>query len=565
MTAPTGLTRLHQFILEYFDREGLRTLCFNLGVDYDSLPAEGEAAQARELVLALGRRHQLARLLTVLQQARPEPFAEAKLDTDSQAVAALQAEFPAFEQAAIAGRPSYKSSISPLAPTLYIEPKRSGRRRLVALVVIAVVIGGLLLSLVTQPWKSPAQGIEGAASINALLWIGQVIVSFFAVLASVAELSGFNMRELFSTRPAGTSAEAFPFDVIHSFDELLDHIFPDPEEPVLPDRSIPYIPRIASELDVAFRQRGRVLIRGRSKTGKSREATESLRRWWHTGPTVLLAKNNVHLYPPYHIPDNLPVRNLVLFFDDIDRYCGDADAVERLGQTIAFFANLCHEPGELRVIATARQEPEFWSKLGYQETVHPWAEFTLLTVPALSPDSTRQLINHLAQLGGVDIEPGAAEEMSIKNDGTFLNIALSFRSWIRQGLKHIGPEQVAAFEGELANTWKSRYERLVQKTPLVGPIYAAVNLLQKLNVPLRPALITEIATEMNVSHVYHVLAGLLYWLVWYKLDLSPWLDWYRDPRHRRRGLALGGLCAILMLYALCYLALRFVPIPTQFD
>ena len=101
--------------------------------------------------------------------------------------------------------------------------------------------------------------------------------------------------------------------------------------------------------------------------------------------------------------------------------------------------------------------------------------------------------------------------------------------------------------------------------PVVGPIYAAVNLLQKLDVPLRPALIADLATEMESSRAYHLLAGFFHWIVWYKLDMSPLLDWYRDPQRRRRGLALSGVLGLLILYILTYLALRFVPIMTQFN
>jgi len=393
----------------------------------------------------------------------------------------------------------------------------------------------------------------------------QVLVSFIAILASIVQLSGLDVRELFSTRPAGASAEAFPFHVIRDFDELLDYLFPDPMAPLLPDRAIPFLPRIAGELDTAFRRRGRVLIQGRSKTGKSREAVELLRRWWHTGPTVLLAKNHVGLHPPYKVPDTLPVRNLVLFFDDVDRYCGDADAVKRLDQTMTFFAGLCHDPGELRVIATARQEPEFWGKLQYDEAAPPWAGFEMLSLPALPPDGARRLIDHLAQACGVDVDPTVVGDLAAKNDGTFLNLVLSFRGWLHEGVTRVGPEQAAAFEGNLVTTWRRRYERLVELLPEAGPVYAAVDLLQRMDVPLRPALITELATEMNLGRAYHLLKGLFHWIVWCKLDLSPWLDWYRDPQRRRRGLALGGLCALLMFYVFSYLFLRFVPARFQFD
>jgi hypothetical protein len=346
--------------------------------------------------------------------------------------------------------------------TMYVEPKRPRRRRFVALAVILVVVLGLVLSILTQPWGSPSQLEPTTLPLASPFWMAQAAVSFIILLAALAELSGFSLRDLFITRPAGVSTEAFPFYVIRDFDELLDYLFPNPTEPLLPDRSIPFLPRIAGEVDTAFRQHGRVLIRGRSKTGKTREAVELLRRWWHTGPTVLLAKNHVGLYPPYKVPDNLPVRNLVLFFDDVDRYCGEADTVKRLDQTIAFFADLCHDLGELRVIATVRQEPEFWGKLHYDASKPPWTEFELLSLQTLPPESARGLIDHLAQACSINVDPTLAEDMATKNDGTFLNLVLSFRGWLQEGVTQVGPEQVATFEGDLMTTWRHRYERLVR-------------------------------------------------------------------------------------------------------
>ena len=558
----TDLTRLHRFILEHFDREDLRTLSFDLGVDYDNLPAEGKTAKARELILALGHRHQLGRLLSGLWQARPGPFAQVGLSSDSRTIASLEAQLSALEQAPVAHRQDQRPSISPLAST-YVEPGRPKRRRVVAVVVILTVIVSLVLSILTQPWGSQEPGVA-TAPLNSFLWIVQIIVSFIAILASVVQLSGLGVRELFSARSAGASTEVFPFHIIHDFDELLGYIFPDPTTPLLPDHSVPFHPRIADELDTAFHQRGRVLISGRSKTGKTREAVELLRRWWYSGPTVLLAKNHVGLYPPYRVPDTLPVRNLVLFFDDIDRYCGDADAVERLDQTIAFFADLCRDPGELRVIVTARQEPEFWDKLHYDEAAPPWTTFRTLSLPALSSDGARRLIDHLAQDCGMDVDPAAAEDMAIKNDGTFLNLVLPFRSWLHEGIKQIGSEQAAAFEGNLVTTWRHRYERLVEVLPEAGPIYAAADLLQTLGVPLRPVFITDLATEMNLGRSYHLTCGLFHWIS-QKLTLSPRLDWYRNPRRRRRGVALGVLVALLTLYTLLYILFCITPASFQID
>lgn len=62
---------LYDSMVDRFDREELKTLCFTLGVDYDSLRAEGKAGKVRELILAMVRNGRLDTLTRTLRQERP--------------------------------------------------------------------------------------------------------------------------------------------------------------------------------------------------------------------------------------------------------------------------------------------------------------------------------------------------------------------------------------------------------------------------------------------------------------------------------------------------------------
>jgi hypothetical protein len=66
----TYLTNLHRLLDRYFSLEEIRTLCFDLGVDYDSMRNEGKPAHIRELILALGRDGRLPELLALAQHQR---------------------------------------------------------------------------------------------------------------------------------------------------------------------------------------------------------------------------------------------------------------------------------------------------------------------------------------------------------------------------------------------------------------------------------------------------------------------------------------------------------------
>jgi len=61
---------LRKALCDLFNLEELRTLCFDLRVDYDSLPGEGKAAKARELVAYMQRREELERLVAAVRRER---------------------------------------------------------------------------------------------------------------------------------------------------------------------------------------------------------------------------------------------------------------------------------------------------------------------------------------------------------------------------------------------------------------------------------------------------------------------------------------------------------------
>jgi hypothetical protein len=65
------LSDLHKQIDRLFNLEEVRTLCFDLGVDFDNVAGEGKSARIRELILQLARREELQRLIDLVRQERP--------------------------------------------------------------------------------------------------------------------------------------------------------------------------------------------------------------------------------------------------------------------------------------------------------------------------------------------------------------------------------------------------------------------------------------------------------------------------------------------------------------
>lgn len=67
-------TRIHDFIVDYFSLDELKTLCFKLGIKFDNLGGDALDGKARELVLLMERQTQLKRLEKMLVRVRPEAY-----------------------------------------------------------------------------------------------------------------------------------------------------------------------------------------------------------------------------------------------------------------------------------------------------------------------------------------------------------------------------------------------------------------------------------------------------------------------------------------------------------
>ena len=65
-----NLTSLRQAIIESFNLDELRALCFDLKLDYESLPGEGKFAKAQSLIEYYRNRRQLEKLITAVRNER---------------------------------------------------------------------------------------------------------------------------------------------------------------------------------------------------------------------------------------------------------------------------------------------------------------------------------------------------------------------------------------------------------------------------------------------------------------------------------------------------------------
>jgi hypothetical protein len=65
------LSTLHKQIDRYFSFSEVKTLCFNLGVDYENIPGDIRSAFIRNLIISLAKQDRLQALVNLVRQERP--------------------------------------------------------------------------------------------------------------------------------------------------------------------------------------------------------------------------------------------------------------------------------------------------------------------------------------------------------------------------------------------------------------------------------------------------------------------------------------------------------------
>lgn len=64
--------KLRENLVDYLSDGDVRDLCFDMDIDYESLPGQGKSAKARELITFCERRERLPELVTKLDKLRPQ-------------------------------------------------------------------------------------------------------------------------------------------------------------------------------------------------------------------------------------------------------------------------------------------------------------------------------------------------------------------------------------------------------------------------------------------------------------------------------------------------------------
>ena len=331
-----------------------------------------------------------------------------------------------------------------------------------------------------------------------------------------------------------------PFRVFPPGSQLLPEVMPDPRNTPLSDYNIPYVERVPGrsvrrEMEDLLRERGALLVLGKSGIGKTREAVHLAQMLNDEGWTVLYLRPDAWLDAPSRPLDGVPARKLLLLLDNLNAHCYRAR--REVSPRADSLAMPLHEPfqkrllrtlealetfygrGEIRVLATARNEkvperegePAEWDKLEWDRYPDLWGRFTRYEVPEPDPEVAARLLETLGEAAGVCVEE--AGTIACRNDGTLRNLVenLDMAANPERGLPALTPK---TFRDTLRGTWAERYRRALAHYPEAKYLYWAAALLRRYGFPLERRTALPMAQDL-----------LPEW--------NPWVRWARLPRALR--------------------------------
>ena len=136
------LSQLHRLIASNYNLDELRTLCFDLGVEFENLGGvETRDGKARELILLLGREHRIEQLLKAVQNTRPVLLETTGLTPELINPETYYLELADFETASS-------------------SPKTRRKHLTILLLVFGVVIILILSFIIAQPFMEDDDSIE---------------------------------------------------------------------------------------------------------------------------------------------------------------------------------------------------------------------------------------------------------------------------------------------------------------------------------------------------------------------------------------------------------------------
>jgi len=134
-------SQLPKIIAETFDKQELRMLLFELGLNYDNFAGEGMADKAREVVAHFMRRNEIERLLSAVIKRRPNCFEFIGSDVQKRLLPAIPPNYVGN-----GGEEFYRY----LRNTLYSVDSRTRRLNIYVTISVVLSITNFILILILR-------------------------------------------------------------------------------------------------------------------------------------------------------------------------------------------------------------------------------------------------------------------------------------------------------------------------------------------------------------------------------------------------------------------------------
>jgi tetratricopeptide (TPR) repeat protein len=305
------------------------------------------------------------------------------------------------------------------------------------------------------------------------------------------------------------------FEVIADPATLLPKIYNEENDSgPLADHRIPYQPRdpgrdLQAELRQALHSSRYLLITARTGLGKTREAATLAQSLMNEGYRAIRIKtgwlDRLKEFPPELKGDR---RRILILLDDVNGLFSTgghmqsprAEQMPMLGQpsyhdrllgALDDFEKMCG-PGEIRVLATARDEAEQWRMLDFNPTDRLWRRFTRFELPEPKHSAQAELLAGLVKQAGLPAADVDYAAIARQNDGTYMNIVLNLGR-LRAEDKPLTAED---YTPTLGGSWQEVYERALGQHPAVRPIYEAIGILRQAGIDLYPWLVKPTARRV---------------------------------------------------------------------
>jgi hypothetical protein len=117
--------------------------------------------------------------------------------------------------------------------------------------------------------------------------------------------------------------------------------------------------------------------------------------------------------------------------------------------------------GGVKVIATARNEPEEWAKLEIDKYPDFWQKFHQYSLPVPGDNAIVSLLTERVEEAKMAGKPEDYPEIARKNDRTFRNIIEN----LRVAKNREWTVEKGQFAENLTQTWREKYSQAVKKYP----------------------------------------------------------------------------------------------------